>query len=159
MSEQLLKELLSEVKGIKSDITEMKKDITDMKSDITNMKSDITNMKSDITNMKSDIKLLRHDVDQLKIDTKRLRQDVDIMKPQLQENTEITKAIHHRQEETDARLESLSMDVAKAYGEISAVKESVNVIEKNMATKEDLEFYDMKISKHEREIFKIKHGA
>lgn len=44
------------------------------------------------------------------------------MSTQLQETNEIVRAIRDRQEETDAKLDALSMDVHKLHGEVASVK-------------------------------------
>ena len=50
------------------------------------------------------------------------------VKSQLDENTQLTKAIFHRQEETDAQLDAISMDVHKLHGEMSGIKEAQDII-------------------------------
>lgn len=54
-----------------------------------------------------------------------MENEIQGMKTQLEENTQITKAIHHRQEETDAKLEGLSLDFAKLHGEVVSTKTSI----------------------------------
>lgn len=49
--------------------------------------------------------------------------ELQSIKSQLDENTQITKTIRDRQEETDAKLENLSMDVHKIKGELLSLKE------------------------------------
>lgn len=65
---------------------------------------------------------------------------------------QIVRSIRDRQETTDAKLDSLTMEVHKVHGEVTTIKDT-------MATKEDLEYFDKKVSQHEREIFKIKNRA
>jgi len=52
-----------------------------------------------------------------------MKQEMLVMKAQLDENTHITKAIHHRQVETDAQLESISLDVSNIKEDINSLKE------------------------------------
>jgi hypothetical protein len=75
---------------------------------------------------------------------------LDLILDQLKELTQMVSAVRHRQEEMDAKLEALTMDSAKIHGEVVAIKE-------NMATKNDLRYYDLKTGELERELFKIKH--
>ncbi|WP_017754720.1 hypothetical protein [Calidifontibacillus oryziterrae] len=49
--------------------------------------------------------------------------ELQSIKSQLDENTQITKTIRDRQEETDAKLVNLSMDVHKIKGELLSLKE------------------------------------
>lgn len=109
----------------------------------------------------------------------------DIIIGAIKELHQMTRAIHDRQEETDAKLEALTMDVHKLHGEVTSLKQDVSVlkvdvsvlkediailkddvqvlkedvavIKKTMATKDDLSYFDMKIGKHDRDIFNIKH--
>ncbi|MNP83219.1 hypothetical protein D3C76_1821030 [compost metagenome] len=45
------------------------------------------------------------------------------MQTQLSETNSIVRAIRDRQEESDAKLDALSMDVHKQHGELSSLKE------------------------------------
>lgn len=61
----------------------------------------------------------------------------------LKEGREIVNSIHHRQEETDAKLEALSMDVHQLHGEMKRLEEH-------------LQFNTYKIAETELEIFRLK---
>lgn len=74
---------------------------------------------------------------------KQILSELKDVKSQLDENTKMTKAIYHRQEETDAKLEALSMDVHKAYGKITSLEDK-------------LTFNSFKNYQNEAEIFKLK---
>lgn len=95
MSEVLLQQILSELKGVKTDIEGIKTDIVGMKKDIEGIKSEIIDIKN----------------------------EQQIMKVQLDENTQMIRAIYDRQEETDARQEALTMDVHRLHGEVTSIKE------------------------------------
>ncbi|EKN64573.1 hypothetical protein P9E76_06925 [Schinkia azotoformans] len=68
-------------------------------------------------------KELMNEIKGMKEDIKGLKEDNQSIKSQLEENTQLTKAIHHRQEESDAKLENLSMDMHLMRGELSSLKE------------------------------------
>ncbi|WP_096198882.1 hypothetical protein [Bacillus sp. FJAT-45350] len=57
---------------------------------------------------------------------------------------QLVRAIHDRHEETDAKLDSLTMDVHNLHGEVTSMKN-------------DITYFDRKTGEHDREIFKIKH--
>ncbi|MBE1553373.1 hypothetical protein [Sporosarcina limicola] len=63
---------------------------------------------------------------------------------------QITRAILDCQEEADAKLEILSMDVHRLHGDVKELKVRFIDISK------DVEFTYLKTSKHEMEIYKIK---
>lgn len=71
------------------------------------------------------------------------------IKSQLEENTQLTKAIFNRQEETDAKLENLTMEVHKIHGDLSSLKDELKDI------KDEVTFTYQKTSKNELDIFKL----
>lgn len=75
---------------------------------------------------------------------------IEQMDTQINENTQLTKAILHRQEETDAKLDNLTFHHHKLYGEVVGLKETVNAI------KGEIQFTYEKTSRNELEIFKLK---
>lgn len=75
----------------------------------------------------------------------------------LDEIQEIVLAIRDRQEETDAKLEALSMDVHKAYGKITALEEDSAIIKDKLTNIEDkIKFTSFKTFQNEEEIFKLR---
>lgn len=129
MNEKILQQILSEVAGIKGELADVKTDMADMKTDMADMKNDMAGMKTDMVGMKTELASV---------------------KAQLDENTKLTRAILDRQEETDARLESVAMDIHKMQGAITSLKEDVSDI------KGGLEFTYQKTTKNEMDIFKIR---
>lgn len=81
---------------------------------------------------------------------KPIKEELKTIKTQLDENTQITKSILHRQNETDAKMDSISIDVHKVHGELTFVKEEIADI------KDTVDFTYQKTSKNELEIFKLK---
>ncbi|QFF99890.1 hypothetical protein PB01_14250 [Psychrobacillus glaciei] len=51
--------------------------------------------------------------------------DLSQVKSQLDENTLLTRAIHARQEKSDAKIELLSMDLNKLHGSVNALKREI----------------------------------
>ena len=111
MSEQILLQILAEVK--------------DLRTDVNGIKADITNMKADITTIKA----------------------------QLDENTQIIKVIRDRQEETDAKLENLTMDVHHMRGDLTALTETVASIQ------DELAFTTHKAYTTEKELFNFRRHS
>ena len=129
MSEKILLQILAEVKDLRTDVNGMKVEFTGIKSEITGMKADITGIKSEITGMKADI---------------------TSMKAQLNENTQIIKVIRDRQEETDAKLENLTMDVHHMRGDLSALVGTV------VSIQDELAFTSHKAYTTEKELFNLR---
>lgn len=109
MSEQLLHQILQKLDHIESEQQSLRSDMQSMKSDMQSMKSDMQSMKSDILGLK---------------------ETQGLMQTQLQETNEIVRAIRDRQEETDAKLDALSMDVHKLHGEVASIKLNQDRLEK-----------------------------
>ena len=80
-------------------------------------------MKTEIHGMKIDIQGLKTDIQDMKTDIQDIKNEQQVMKSQLNENTEMIRAIYDRQEETDARQEALTMDFHKLHGEVASIKE------------------------------------
>lgn len=93
--EQMFEQLMKEFKGVKEEVKGVKEEVSGIKEEVNGLKKEVSVMKEDLI----------------------------IVKSQLDENTQLTKAIHHRQEITDTKLENLSDDVHKLQGELSSLKE------------------------------------
>lgn len=72
------------------------------------------------------LNLILNELKELRSEQQGMKNEIETIKTQLEENTQITKAIHHRQEETDAKLEGLSLDFAKLHGEVVSTKTSID---------------------------------
>ena len=86
---------------------------------------------------------------------------LSLLESKVNENIEITKALRDRQEETDAKLEALSMDVHKMHGDLARLEEKVDsnhqeTIDELQNLKLDLDFTYQKTTLNERELFKLK---
>lgn len=57
---------------------------------------------------------------------------LELILSRLDELTQITKAIRDRQDETDAKLEALAMDLHKSRGEISEFRDETSLNFKKM---------------------------
>lgn len=107
ITEGEVKKMSEEIlKQILQEIKEIKAEIGDMKVDITDMKVDITGIKADQVTMKS----------------------------QIAENTQLLKAVIHRQDEFDAKMDGLTLDVAKIHGEVSTLNNTVSEIRENQTS-------------------------
>lgn len=71
------------------------------------------------------LNLILQKLEAMENDVRGMKDEITSIKTQLDENTQITKAIHHRQSESDAKLEGLSLDFAKLHGDVISTKDSV----------------------------------
>jgi len=123
MSEQLLQQILNELKEMKADQKAMRQDVELVKSQLKETRQDVELINSQLNELRSDqketqqdVELIKSQLNELKSDQKETRQDIALLKSQIKENTALIRAIRDRQEETDAKLEALTMDVHKLNG-------------------------------------------
>ena len=87
----MLESLSEDVKGIKADVNGMKADVNGMKADVNGIKSDVNGMKADFNGIKD---------------------DVNGVKATVQENCDMIKAMTHRLETLDAKMDGLQNTTA-----------------------------------------------
>ncbi|GIN73195.1 hypothetical protein J14TS2_36700 [Bacillus sp. J14TS2] len=182
MSEKILNQILVEIRGIKTDVstlktdvsslkedvTTLKTDVSSLKEDVTTLKTDVSSLKEDVTTLKTDVSSLKEDVTTLKTDVSSLKEDVTTLKTDVSNLKEDVSTLKVEQQKTsvhmakmDERLSNLELkqdSIHEQTGKLSEYhSETISYFEV-LATKEDLEYFDKKISEHEREIFKIKNA-
>lgn len=89
--------------GIRQVVTEV------VREEISGVKDDVSSLKGDVSSLKSDVSSLKSDVSSLKV-------DVAAMKQQLEENTNIVRALLANPEEHGAKLDQLEHRVARLEG-------------------------------------------
>ncbi len=101
-----------------------------------------------------EIKEIKTDISTLKTDVSNLKEDVSTLKVEQQKTTTHMAKMDERL----SNLESKQNSIHKQTGKLLEYhSETISHFE-TLATKEDLEYFDKKISEHEREIFKIKNA-
>jgi predicted nuclease with TOPRIM domain len=97
-----------------------------------------------------------------------LEKEQAYLKSGLKELNELMTALLYRQDETDAKLEALAMDVHNIHGEIASLKQGLHKLEKKVDShyqqlneqlnniKLDVDFAVHKTTENEREIYKMK---
>lgn len=63
---------------------------------------------------------------------------LSLLESSVSENIEITKALRDRQDETDAKLDALSMDVNKLHGVVTSHTELINTLVKSQERQEKI---------------------
>ncbi|MEC9491088.1 MAG: hypothetical protein UMU04_09050 [Halanaerobiales bacterium] len=80
------------------------------------VREEISGVKDDVSSLKSDVSSLKSDVSSLKSDVSTLKTDVSEMKPQLEENTNIVRALLANSEEHGAKFDQLEHRVSRLEG-------------------------------------------
>ncbi|MEC0331601.1 hypothetical protein P4H42_18465 [Paenibacillus macerans] len=105
-----------------------------VKDDIRSVKDDIRSVKDEIRSVKDEIQLLKTGQEELRL---------------------ITSAIRDRQEETDAKLEALSMDVNHMHGDLVRIEQKLDENESEL--RGDVRFLNHRIADLEMEVEKLKN--
>jgi chromosome segregation ATPase len=87
-----------------------------VREEISGVKDDVSSLKNDVSSLKTDVSGLKDDVSSLKTDVSILKKDVAEMKPQLEENTNIVRALLANSEEHSAKLDQLEHRVSNLEG-------------------------------------------
>lgn len=103
MNEQMLKEILTEVKSMKTDMQSMKTDMQSMKTEIQSMKTDMLSMKTDISTIQQTMAT--------KDELAKVSQEM-VTKSDIEENTAILRALEHASQVNAAEMEGLKLAVA-----------------------------------------------
>lgn len=99
------------------------------------------------------VQAIQTDVSQLKTDVKSLDIRVGNLEKGQIELIEICRSIRDRQEETDAKVEGISMDVHELYGKVEKVDEKVSLIN------EDQKSVNQIVGEHEVSIRSLRRQA
>ncbi len=127
--------ILQELQSIKQEMGAMKQEMESVKQEIGAMKEEMESVKQEIGAMKQEMLALKSGQKELHL---------------------ITRAIRDRQEETDAKLESLSMDVHQLHGKVEQNSEKLNfLIEDHKSVHEILGEHEISIRSMRRILTKI----
>ena len=99
--EEVLKQILTEMKDIKIDLRDLRTDVAELKTDVRELKTDVAELKTDVENLKL----------------------------QVSENTQILKALEHSAEVNRAEHNKMFYDIAEIRGELIGIKGDLNIVE------------------------------
>ena len=120
------------VENIEARVENIEARVESIEARVENIESRVENIESRVENIESRVESIEIRVETIEIDMGDLKETTSKMETKLNSVYEQTAKLTEYHGETLARFEQL-------------------------ATKEDLEYFDKKISEHEREIFKIKN--
>ena len=98
-------------------------------SKLTSMESDIKELKHGQANLENAVKEIKHGQFKLEQKVDKLEVKVDKGLVQQKENTEFIKAIKHATEENNAKLDGVSLTLAKVEGDTTAIAKKLNTLE------------------------------
>ena len=74
--DNILLELVSEVRGIKTDVGDLKTDVKGLKTDVKDLQTNVANLQTNVANLQTDVEKLKTDVESLKTTVDRIDQTV-----------------------------------------------------------------------------------
>ena len=114
-SEELLREILTEIKSVKTDITTLKDDVSTLKDDVSTLKDDVSTLKDDVSTLKDDVFTLKDDVSDIKAT--------------MVTKDEFTHAIHEQQQDVMKILELTDKKIDRVEFEIKNIRRDIRTIE------------------------------
>ena len=75
--DNILLELVSEVRGIKTDVGDLKTDVKGLKTDVKDLQTNVANLQTDVKSLQTNVANLQTDVEKLKTDVESLKTTVD----------------------------------------------------------------------------------
>ena len=108
MENEILQQILNELKGISQKVSNLETEVTDIKSEVKDLKPEIKDIKQDQTNLEN------------KVGRGLIQQ---------KENADFIKAIKHAAEENNTKLEGVSLTLAKIEGNTTAIAKKLNTLE------------------------------
>ncbi|MGG3424061.1 hypothetical protein [Heyndrickxia faecalis] len=88
--DEILKQILSELKDLKSDVSGLKSDVSSLKAGQDRLESDVSSLKNDVSGLKNDVSGLKNDVSSLKAGQERIETKVDNLTLELRSNFKFT---------------------------------------------------------------------
>ncbi|MGO0063163.1 hypothetical protein ACTID9_24595 [Brevibacillus fluminis] len=139
--EQMLLEILGELKGLRTDVREVKTDIKQLKTDVEQLKTDVKQLQTDVEQLKTDVAILQTDMAQVKADVSLLQTDMaqlksDVKQLQLRADIFESNQLTLLQEQRELRLEHQTRD-RLLLGELAEMKDKLKFVNRKVA---DMEF-------------------
>lgn len=148
-----------EMQSIKGEIRGMKDEIYNLKHEMEGMKGEIHNVKNEMEGMKGEIHNVKHEIDGMKDDILDMKSQINSRFDVLDIRTSTLEMEIANVKQDQQEIKAKQQIVFEQMGKLSEFhKETMSRFEQ-LATKQDLEYFDLKISQHEREIYKIKNHA
>lgn len=102
---------------------------------------------------------IENDVQELKTDVRELKTDVHSLKSGQSELYQIYRALRDRQDESDAKLDGMAMDVHRMQGDVTALKEGQIAMQSDIAElKNDQSAMKSDIAVMRTDISELKEG-
>lgn len=140
--EQVLNQILSELKNvntrldgleegqnqIKSEVAGIKIEVTSLKSEVAGIKSDVNTLKSDVTEIKSDVNNLKSDLTEIKSDVKEINCKADIIFNQTAGLTEFQTEVKHSLNSIHQEVDFICHKEVETEKDVFHIKKHLEII-------------------------------
>ncbi|MCJ7840311.1 hypothetical protein MUB24_05150 [Lederbergia sp. NSJ-179] len=128
MSEQLLQQILDEMKEMKIDLNGVKDEMKELKVDLNGVKADMKEMKVDLNGVKSDMKEMKVDLNGVKADMKEMRSDLDEVKSEQYRQGDLLHQLVKTVGATNAKVDVLEPKFHKSAETIEAIETDIRIL-------------------------------
>lgn len=116
--EEILKQILSEIKDIKVDMTDLKHDVTGLKEDVIDLKQDVTGLKKDVIHLKDSHGRVEAKVDNL---SSELRSNFKFSHEKLDEHRKVFAVVSDEMKGVKVDIEYLSSKTGRHDTELNKI--------------------------------------
>lgn len=129
----------------------------------------VTHIQQELREIREEQRVIREEQREIREEQRVIREEQQALKNGQKELYDLVNALIHRQEETDTKLESLTMDVHRMHGEITAMKQEIRTLNEKVDShyeqlnerlnnlQLDVDFTVHKTTMTERELFKMRN--
>ncbi|MHA6534699.1 histidine kinase [Paenibacillus sp. BAC0078] len=79
MSDQILQQILGELKSMRSDLSEVKVDLSGVRADVSGVKSELSEVKADVSGLKAEFSEMKADLAEVKADIISIKEDTKLI--------------------------------------------------------------------------------
>ncbi|MBW7651824.1 hypothetical protein [Anoxybacillus sp. ST4] len=162
MSEQLLEKILHVV-------TDIQKELHDIREEQRSIREEQKLIRQEQQAIRQEQQAIRQEQQAIRQEQQAIREEQQALKNGQKELYDLMNALLHRQDETDAKLEALTMDVHHMRGEMAAMKQEIHALHEKVDShyeqfnerlnnlQLDVDFTVHKTTMTERELFKMRN--
>ncbi|XWN51302.1 hypothetical protein L0P96_08680 [Anoxybacillus flavithermus] len=162
MSEQLLEKILHVV-------TDIQKELHDIREEQRSIREEQKLIRQEQQAIRQEQQAIREEQQAIRQEQQAIREEQQALKNGQKELYDLMNALLHPQDETDAKLEALTMDVHHMRGEMTAMKQEIHALNEKIDShykqfnerlnnlQLDVDFTVHKTTMTERELFKMRN--
>ena len=139
MENEILQQILSKLTSMEAEQQKTNQRLGNLETEVKEIKAEVKEIKLSQSNLETEVKEIKlsqsnleNKVKEIKLSQSNLENKVDRGLIQQKENTDIIKAVRYATEENNAKLEGMSLTVAKLEGKTSKIETDTTFIAKKI---------------------------